>query len=217
MIPSGQPASEQQKVIIDNRQKTDWGPSEVQEQVDGEEVLDPDNVRSIFNTVLNIVNNKFEHEYLDKVARLLDDHLICQSTDDSVAGQKYSIPGLPRTKFLAHPVCSIWFNTIRWVWGPAMPEVLVIDKMGLRKTVAWVAVAMISRLDAKKVLMGLLLFIVWGITIDEWVNIAQNNIPRIIGEERKWYLLRRHHSVPCCFMQIQKTTHQGHPVLMSAL
>ena len=35
---------------------------EVQEQVDGKKVLNPDNTSRILSTVPNTVNNKFEHK-----------------------------------------------------------------------------------------------------------------------------------------------------------
>jgi len=46
---------------------------------------------------------------------------------------------------------------------------------------------------------------------------VQNDFPGMIGEEREWYPLRRHNSVPCRHMAIQTTPLQGHPVLSSAL
>jgi len=62
MSPSTQRTSEQWKEIIEDEKKTDQGAREVQEQVeDGEEVLDPDNSISVLSTVLNTINNKFEH------------------------------------------------------------------------------------------------------------------------------------------------------------
>jgi hypothetical protein len=98
MSPSAQLTSEQQKGIIEDEMKTDQGAREVQEQVeDCKEVLDPDNTRSVFSTVLNTINDKLEHECLDGVVRLLNAHGICQSPDDRVPGHKYSIPGLPGT------------------------------------------------------------------------------------------------------------------------
>jgi len=62
---------------------------------------------------------------------LLNAHPILQSTDDRVPGHKYSIPGLPGTKFLAHQVWAIWFIVRRWVWDADMPGALVADEMGL--------------------------------------------------------------------------------------
>jgi hypothetical protein len=62
MSPSAQLISEQLKEIIEDEKKTDKGAREVQEQVDGEEDLDLDNTSSVLNTVLNTINNKFEHE-----------------------------------------------------------------------------------------------------------------------------------------------------------
>ena len=98
MSPSAQLTSEQLKEIIDDEMKTDQGAREVQEQVeDGEEVLDPDNTSSVLSTVLNTINNEFEHECLDEAVRLLNAHPIRQSIDDRVPGHKYSIPGLPGT------------------------------------------------------------------------------------------------------------------------
>jgi len=52
--------------------------------------------------VLNTINNKFEHKCFDEAVRLLKVRPIRQSTDDRVPGRKYSIPGLPGTKFSAH-------------------------------------------------------------------------------------------------------------------
>jgi len=101
---------------------------------DGEEVLDPDNTSSVLSTVLNTINNEFEHECLDEAVRLLNAHLIRQSTDNHVPGHKYSIPGLLGTKFLAHQVWAIWFIMRRWVWDGDMPVALVADEMGLGKT-----------------------------------------------------------------------------------
>jgi hypothetical protein len=82
---------------------------------DGEEVLDPDSASSELSTVLNTINNEFEHECLDQEVRLPNVHPIRQSTDDRVPGHMYSIPGLPGTKFLPHTVSAIWFIVRRWV------------------------------------------------------------------------------------------------------
>jgi len=67
--------SEQLKEIIEEEMKTDQGSREVQEQLeDGEEVLDPDNTSSVLSTVLNTINNEFEHECLDEAVTLLNAH-----------------------------------------------------------------------------------------------------------------------------------------------
>ena len=65
--------------------------------------------------------------------------------------------------------------------------------------------------------MGLPLSILWGNTLAEWVNMAQNNCPGIIGEEREWYPLRRHNSVPRRLIEIQRTPPQRHPAPTSTL
>jgi len=63
MSPSAQLTLEQLKEIIEDEKKTNQGSREVQEPVeDGEEVLDPDNTSSVSSTVLNTINNKFEHK-----------------------------------------------------------------------------------------------------------------------------------------------------------
>jgi len=56
---------------------------------DGEEVLDPDNTRSVLSAVLNTINNEFEHECLDEAIWLLKAHPIRQLIDDRVPGHKY--------------------------------------------------------------------------------------------------------------------------------
>jgi len=89
MSPSAQLTSEQLKEIIEDEKKPDQGSREVQEEVeDGEEVLDPDTTSSVLSTVLNTINNEFEHECLDEAVRLLNAHPIHQTTDDRVPGQK---------------------------------------------------------------------------------------------------------------------------------
>jgi hypothetical protein len=109
MSPSAQHTSEQLKEIVENKKKTDQGSKEVQEQVeDGEDLRNPDNFIPALSTVLNTINNRFEHKCLDEVVRLLNSHSIRHSTEDHVPGHKYSIPRLPGTKFLAHQVWAIW-------------------------------------------------------------------------------------------------------------
>ena len=73
-------------MIIEDDKQIDQGASEGQEQVECEEDLDPVNTSSVLNTVLNAINNEFEHECLDEAVRLLNAHHICQSTHDRVLG-----------------------------------------------------------------------------------------------------------------------------------
>jgi hypothetical protein len=218
MSLSAQLTSEQLKEIIEDEKNTDKSAREVQEQVeDGEEVLDPENTSAVLNTVLNTINNEFEHECLDEAVRLLNARPIRQSPDDRVPGRKYSIPGLPGTKFLAHQVWAIWFIVRRWVWEADMPGALVADEMGLGKTFTSVAAAMLCKLVTEKVVMGLPLSILWGNTLEEWVILAHNDFPGIVGEEREWYPLQRLNSVPRRLLEIQSTPPHGHPALISAL
>jgi len=147
MIPSAHLTSEQLQEIIEYEKNTDNGAREVQEQVqDSEEVLDPADTSSVLNTVLSTINNEFEHECLDEAVRLLNAHPIRQTTDDRVPGHKYTISGLPGTKFLPHQVWAIWFIVRRWVWDADMPATLVVDEMGLGKTFTSVPVAMLCTL-----------------------------------------------------------------------
>ena len=61
MSPSAQLTSEQLKEIIEDEKNTNQWRKDLQEQVDGDEVLDPDNIISALSTVLNTINNEFEH------------------------------------------------------------------------------------------------------------------------------------------------------------
>jgi len=115
MSPSVQLALEQLKEIIEDEMKTDQDSREVQEQVDGQEALNPDDTSSVLSTVLNTINIKFEHECLDEAVRLLNAHPIRQSIDDCVPQDKYSIASLPGTKFLADQVWVVWLIVRRWV------------------------------------------------------------------------------------------------------
>jgi hypothetical protein len=97
-----------------------------------------------------------------------------------------------------------------------MPGALVADEMGLGKTFTSVAAAMLWKLVTEKVVMGLPLSILWGNTLEEWVILAHNDVPGIVGEEREWYPLQRLNSVPHSLLKIQTTPPHGDPSLISA-
>ena len=89
------------------------------------------------------------------------------------------------------------------------------DEIGLGKTFTSVAAAMFCNLVTENVVMVLPLSILCRNTFEEWVNLAENNFPGIIGDEREWYPLRRQNSVPRRLIEIQSTLLQGHPALTS--
>ena len=182
-----------------------------------DEVLDREITSLVVNTVPNTINYKLEYKCCNEAVRLLNTNLILQSTDDHVPGYKYSIRGLPGAKLLAHQVWTIWFIVGRWISESDMPGALVVDEMGLGKTFTSVAAATICKLLTENVVMGLQLSILWGNTLEELVNMAQRNFPRIISEEQEWNPLRRQNSVPHRLTEIQETTPQGHPALSSSL
>jgi hypothetical protein len=175
----------------------DQGARVVQEQVDGEEVLNPDNTSSVLSTVYNTIYNQFDHESLDKIVGLLNVHRIRPSRDDRVPGHRYSIIRLGAIKFLVYHVWAIWFIVRRWVWNADKPGALVADKMGFGKTFTSVAAAMLCKLVTEKVVMGLPLSILWNNTFEEWVILVGNDFPGIVGEEWELYLFQRVNSVPC--------------------
>jgi len=98
-----------------------------------------------------------------------------------------------------------------------MPGALVSDETDLGSTSTSVAVSMICKLLTEKIVMGLSLFILCRTTLEGWVNQAQNNYPRIIGAERKWYLLQRLNWAARHPIQIQSTPPERHPALTAAL
>ena len=65
--------------------------------------------------------------------------------------------------------------------------------------------------------MRLPLSILWGNTLEEWVNLAQNDFPGIMGDEWKCYSLQRQNSVTHQLSEIQSTPQQGHPAHTSAI
>jgi len=147
MSPSAQLKVEQLNEIIEDERKTDQEATVVQEQVeDGEEALNPDNRSWVLNSVLGIINNKFEPDCLDKAVRLGMACLIRHSHAEQVPGNKHSIAGLLGTKFVAHQDWAIWFSVRRWIYDSTMPGALVADEMGLGRTFTSVAVAMICKL-----------------------------------------------------------------------
>jgi len=204
--------------MIEDEKETNQSAREVQEQVkDGEEILDPPKTSSVLNTVLSTMNYELEHEGLDEVVRLLNADSIPQSTDDHVPGHKCSIPGLLRTEFLVHKVSAIWFIVRGWVWDADIPGALVADVMGLGNTFTLVSVAMLCKLVTEKVVMVLPQSILWGNTLEKWVILAHNDFPSIVGEEWKWYPLKRLNSVPHCPLEIQTTPPHGHPAHVLAI
>jgi len=136
---------------------TNQGATEIQEQVDGKEVLDPENTWSALSTVLNTINYKFEHDGLHEMARLLNAHPICHWIGVSVSCNVCSTQGQPRTTFLAHQVRALWSIVRIWVRDSNMSGVLVADEMGFRKMFTVVAAAMICKFLAENVIVGLLL------------------------------------------------------------
>jgi len=93
----------------------------------------------------------------------------------------------------------------------------VADKMGLGMTFTSVAAVMLCKLVTGKVVMGLPLSILWGNTLEEWVILAHNDFPSIVGKKRLWYPLQILNSVPLRLLEIQTTPPHGHPALVSAL
>jgi len=83
--------------------------------------------------------------------------------------------------------------------------------MGLGKTCTLVAAAMICKLLAGNVVVGLPLSIMWVITIDEWVNLAKNNYHATFSDIWEWYLLQRLNSVPNYILEIQTALLVRHP------
>jgi len=82
---------------------------------------------------------------------------------------------VPGTKFLVHQVWAIWFIVRRWIWDSDMLGALVADEMGLSKSFTSVAAGTICKPLTEKVVMGLPLSIVWGNSLEELVNMAQND------------------------------------------
>jgi len=66
-----------------------------------------------------------------------------------------------------------------------MPGVLVADEMGLGKIFTSVAAAMLCKLMTEQVAMGLQLSVLRGNTLEEWVILADNDFPGIVGDERE--------------------------------
>ena len=218
MTPSAQRKSEQLTEIIENAKNTDKHATEVLEQAeDGEEVLDPANTSVVLNSVRSTFNNQFELECLDQAARLLNSYPIRHSTYYRVPGYKYSIPGIPSTKFLAHRVCAIWFLMRRSVWDADMPGALVADEMSRGKNFTLVAAAMLCKLLTKNDVMGVPLSRLWGNTREGWAIVARNDFPGSVGEEPEWYPLQRLNSAPRHLLEIQSTPPHGHPALVSFL
>jgi hypothetical protein len=94
--------------MIEDEKKSDKHSRKVQKEgEDDKEILNPLNTSSGLNMVVDTINNKFDPECLNDAVRLLNTHTFRQPRDDCVPGHKYSVPGLPRSKILAHHVWTI--------------------------------------------------------------------------------------------------------------
>ncbi|KAF8537453.1 hypothetical protein BDD12DRAFT_806924 [Trichophaea hybrida] len=97
-----------------------------------------------------------------------------------------------------------------------MPSVLHADAMGLGKTHTSPAAAMFCKLHTGNVVFGQPLSILWGHTLDEWINQAQNDYPAVPPKERGWYPLTKKNLVLHWLLEIKTTPPYGHPCLVSA-
>jgi hypothetical protein len=107
MTPSIQHTLEQLKEIVQDKVNVDQGTCKVQEQLDASVVVNRDNSSSVLRTVLRTIKNESEYNYLDNAVRLPNSYPICTFLDDQFPANKYSIPGLSGTKFLAYQVWAI--------------------------------------------------------------------------------------------------------------
>jgi len=105
----------------------------------------------------------------------------------------------------------------KWVRHSDMPGVLLLDEMCLGITFTWVEAAMTCKQLTGEDVIGLLLSILWGKTLVEWMNMAQNNFPGINADEREWYPLLTPNYVPRCHSVIQSTPPRVYTALPSAL
>jgi len=92
----------------------------------------------------------------------------------------------------------------------------VADEMGFGKTFTWVAAAMLCKLVTEKVVTGLPLSILWGNTLEEWVILADNDFPSIVGKDQEWNPLQRLNSVPRRLLEIQTTPPHRHRAPIAA-
>jgi hypothetical protein len=75
---------------------------------------------------------------------------------------------------------------------------------------------MLCKWATEKVVIGLPLSMLWGNTLEEWVRLAPNDFPGIVGEEWEWYQLRRFNSVLHSLLAIQTTPPHRDPALISS-
>ena len=104
----------------------------------------------------------------------------------------------------------------RWVWDLEMPEVLVADQIGLGKAFTLVAEATICKFSTKNVVVALPWSMLWGNTLDKWVDMAQNDYPWNVRNAWEQYLLQGMNAAPHCHVQYQSTLSLSNPELISA-
>jgi len=155
LSPSAELTFEQLNKIFEDEKQTDRCAWEVEGNIDGQEVLNPDNSSSQSITVLNWISNEFQYECLGEADRLLNVCPICQLNNVQFSGNEYSISGLPEMMSLLHQCLTMWSIVRRWVLYWDMPGALVTDDMALRKSFNLVAASMICMLRTWKDVVGL--------------------------------------------------------------
>jgi len=63
--------------------------------------------------------------------------------------------------------------------------------------------------------MGLPLSNLWGNTLEEWMILADNDFPGIVGQEREWHPLQWLNYMPRHLLEVQTSPPHGHPALIS--
>ncbi|KAF8544412.1 hypothetical protein BDD12DRAFT_801333 [Trichophaea hybrida] len=97
-----------------------------------------------------------------------------------------------------------------------MPGALLAEEMGLGQTHTSLAAAMCCKLQTEKVVFGQPLSILWGQTLDEWINQVQNDYPTVPPEERGWYPLTKKNPVPHWLLKMKTTLSYVHICLVLA-
>jgi hypothetical protein len=98
-----------------------------------------------------------------------------------------------------------------------MAGALVEDETGLGKTFTLVAGVMIPKLVTEQGVIGLPFSIFWVHNRGEWVILANNDVPGLVGQEQGLYPHQRLSSVSSHRLDIQTSPPHGHPAVNSVL
>lgn len=128
------------------------------------------------------INSDFEHQCLSLAIERLGAQQL-QAVEGDIGPEVFSIPGIPRCRFLPHQVWGIWFLVNR-VIGNSAPVALLADDMGLGKTYTALGALLHLKWISSEAALGHRMDCVEGRTLDD---LEGGDVPAFFGSAKELF------------------------------